>query len=593
MRIASILVLLTVPTAITVAQTPQSCPVSTPSQGRWFGSPDLKVDVTGNWSALPRWDAFTMESALGLASGSLPWRNIPGWQAGYRHELVWQWDGYDPHADPTPPLEITGRRLDGIAPPLMADTNKAGFNGNGSGIGSFVTSGIVFPATGCWEITGKLRDKQLIFVVFVGDSGNNDTDLLLRAIIHGDMKTVEALLSAGLDPNQRDSAGRNPLNWALIRGNQQIAVSLLLKWHADPNQPLDNIARNDRYPLTPILYAVNSRDLQLISLLLDNGAHIDTKGPGGRTALHLAVAGGCPDTLQVLPAKGAPGDCPDILQFLLGKGADPNLRDLEGASPLDDAVWRGSAEEVAMLLAHGAHLNDPDVQTGATPINEAAFRGNAQVVQLLLQLHPDLEIPDKRGYTPLDNAIRMRKEDAALLLLNAEPMDRLTPAFLDKVTNEAVSKDEVRLTEALLGKGVSVNSTLSSGSTPLGAAAFAGAVNVVRFLLERSANPNLADSDGAAPLWIASLKGYDAVAGTLLDHGAAVNRLNTSSATTALYEAASLGQEKVVKLLLDRGADTAICGTNRKSPYQAALANGYRNLAIQIQNHGGATGCKQ
>ena len=142
MRIASILVILTVPIAAAAAQTLQSCPVSKPappqtnslpSQARWFGNPDLRVAITGNeWAGLPRWDAPTIESVLGLASGSLQWRNIPGWQAGYRNKLAWLWDGYDPHADPTPPLVITGRRLDGTAPPLIADTNNAGFNGNGS-----------------------------------------------------------------------------------------------------------------------------------------------------------------------------------------------------------------------------------------------------------------------------------------------------------------------------------------------------------------------------------------------------------------------------------------------------------------------------
>ncbi len=183
MQVAS-LILILIPTAVAVAQAPQSCPVSKPSAlqanlfpsgGRWFGGPELMVAVTGSeWTNLPRWEAPTIESVLGLASGSLPWRNIPGWQAGYRNKVVWLWDGYDPHADPTPPLAISGRRLDGTAPPLISDANRTGFNGNGSWTGDsvFVMSGVLFPTTGCWEITGKLRDKQLRFVVFVGDSEN-------------------------------------------------------------------------------------------------------------------------------------------------------------------------------------------------------------------------------------------------------------------------------------------------------------------------------------------------------------------------------------------------------------------------------------
>ena len=93
----------------------------------------------------------------------------PGWQAGYRNKVVWSWDGYDPHADPGPPLVITGRRLDGSAPPLMADTTPDGFNGNGSWTNNevFIMSGVVFPTEGCWEIGGKVRDRQLTFVVAV------------------------------------------------------------------------------------------------------------------------------------------------------------------------------------------------------------------------------------------------------------------------------------------------------------------------------------------------------------------------------------------------------------------------------------------
>ena len=66
----------------------------------------------------------------------------------------------------------------------------------------------------------------------------------------------------------------------------------------------------------------------------------------------------------------------DMIRFLIEKGAEVNIRDAEGVSPLDYAAWQGSLDTVAMLLAHGARLNEPATQTGATPINEAAYRGH-------------------------------------------------------------------------------------------------------------------------------------------------------------------------------------------------------------------------
>ncbi len=264
------------------------------------------------------------------------------------------------------------------------------------------------------------------------------------------------------------------------------------------------------------------------------------KGPEGRTAIFFAGSHRL-----------------DLLQLLIEKGADVNVRDAEGDSPLDEAVWIGSLDATAVLLAHGAHINEPQTTSGATPINEAAYRGHANVVRYLLQFHPDLAVPDKRGYGPLDNAVRMGKEDCALLLIEALP-----GAPVAKTLEAAIRKKEPLVTEALLRRGVDVNAPLPSGVTPLTAASSAGSLEIVRTLLKNGADPNL-----NGPLEDASLKGFTGVAELLLDHGARVNQLNAASGTTALYAAASFGKEaRTVSLLLKRGADAGLCGTTKKSP---------------------------
>lgn len=58
-------------------------------------------------------------------------------------------------------LTITGRRLDGEAPPLTADI-PAGYGGGG-----FQVSGINYPTEGCWEVTGHVGDASLTFVTIV------------------------------------------------------------------------------------------------------------------------------------------------------------------------------------------------------------------------------------------------------------------------------------------------------------------------------------------------------------------------------------------------------------------------------------------
>jgi hypothetical protein len=58
-------------------------------------------------------------------------------------------------------LRITGRRLDGPAPPLRADV-PAGY-----GQAGFQASGVDFPTEGCWEVTGAVAEATLTFVTFV------------------------------------------------------------------------------------------------------------------------------------------------------------------------------------------------------------------------------------------------------------------------------------------------------------------------------------------------------------------------------------------------------------------------------------------
>jgi ankyrin repeat protein len=317
-------------------------------------------------------------------------------------------------------------------------------------------------------------------------------------------------------------------------------------------------------------------NLRMASLLISAGANVEAKEEAGSTALHFAVV----------------GNHLDVIRFLLEKGADLTTRDAEGTSPLDDAVWRGYLDATAILLANGARLNETETETGATPINEAAYLGKRQLVQYLLQFGPNLGIPDKRGYTPLENAIRMGKTDSALLLLEAEAKEQKTPQFFEKTISAAVKKDESVLVEALLRSGALANDPLASGDTPLDAAASAGAAKVLGVLLNSGADPNRSGPNGTSPLEDACLRGFVVIAQMLLDHGALINQVNNISGTTALYAAASFGKDDVVKLLLKRGADPNVCGTSHRSPYTAALENGYGEIAAQIQSHGGSKNCK-
>jgi hypothetical protein len=67
----------------------------------------------------------------------------------------WWWRGVEGR------LAITGRRLDGDAPPLQASIP------DGYGDTGFQATGLTFATPGCWEVTGRVGDASLTFVTRV------------------------------------------------------------------------------------------------------------------------------------------------------------------------------------------------------------------------------------------------------------------------------------------------------------------------------------------------------------------------------------------------------------------------------------------
>lgn len=146
----------------TVEEPPNSCPVTKPSKppflppapypsdgGVWIGSSKLWTDVprNGTWQGLPH---YTPEDTR------------------YRQKVFWWSEGYDWRTENPPNLTISGKRLDGAAPPLSTDPHaNAGWTADRDH--AFMVAGIFIPTLGCWKITGHYKGKELSYVVWVSN----------------------------------------------------------------------------------------------------------------------------------------------------------------------------------------------------------------------------------------------------------------------------------------------------------------------------------------------------------------------------------------------------------------------------------------
>lgn len=99
------------------------------------------------------------------------WWGLPKQADGSFGQKLFVWRaGYDPVQEPQPALIVSGRRLDGDAPPLTGHIPAT--HAFAPDIHSAMLTGLTIPAAGCWEVTATYAaangdSPALTFVVAI------------------------------------------------------------------------------------------------------------------------------------------------------------------------------------------------------------------------------------------------------------------------------------------------------------------------------------------------------------------------------------------------------------------------------------------
>jgi hypothetical protein len=157
---------------------------------------------------------------------------------------------------------------------------------------------------------------------------------------------------------------------------------------AEQAAPVVDIHARDSLDWTKLHSAAFYGRIELVELLLIQGAEINARAKDGVSPLHLAIKKG---HLKVA-------------QLLFAKGANLAAKDNQGNTPLHIAADAFSRPAIEALVTMGAYVNVKNLD-GWTPLHLAANRGKQEVLDSLIALGAEINAEAGNGWTPLKVAV--------------------------------------------------------------------------------------------------------------------------------------------------------------------------------------------
>lgn len=399
---------------------------------------------------------------------------------------------------------------------------------------------------------------------------------------------IDALVpppDAGVDWRGPDDS--TALHWAVYESDHERARALI-RAGADVNA-------SNRYGSNAMQLAAEMADLEMLRILLDAGADVDSPNPEGQTALMLVARTGNVEAARLLVDRGANINAierfgeqnalmwaaarrhPAMVEYLIRQGAEIDRASIDrdykrhvtkegraknldrgGLTPLLFAVRENCLGCVEVLIREGADLDKPDPD-GVSPLVLAIINANWDIARALIEAGADVQQWDMFGHTAMHGIIGRYKS---------------TEVRIGDPLNETTGR---QILDMLLARGANVNAEVfmapakmrggfSRGTTPLILAAANADVEIMKLLMEHGADATHMQADLQTPASVlAGARGNQdqmveglkmlVAAGADLNVRAVPHHLQRNRGGTALIAAANAGNDKVIRALVELGAD--------------------------------------
>ncbi|TPV42377.1 ankyrin repeat domain-containing protein [Bacillus dicomae] len=156
--------------------------------------------------------------------------------------------------------------------------------------------------------------------------------------------------------------------------------------------------------------------------------------------------------------------------------------------------------------------------------------------------------------------------------------------ILQSIVQAAISGNKEKVVEFIKTNPTAVKEFSEDGWTLLHLAAYFGQKELASFLLESGADIHIRakNENENTPLQAAIANKQNELVAFLIEKGSDVNVIQ-SGGWTCLHEAALLGNEEIIILLLKNGANKTIKKNDGKTAYDIALEKGYDHLLYHLQ----------
>ena len=221
------------------------------------------------------------------------------------------------------------------------------------------------------------------------------------AAFTGRFEQYKVLLDRGAYPYTVTLSGRNLFHQAAEAKSFDIIAHLI---QSDYHNSSLNINRPDIWGETP-LHICAGKSARCVSLLLDNGAEVNSLQLDNKLPLHFAQYADSQEKTEI------------VRIFSSQSGIDLDFPDAAGRTPVFDLL--DSPECVKLLLGQNVKVDVCD-HLGKTLLHHACRENQPNTLQILLSRCPQLvSSKDKNGDTPLNEAFSCAAPRCAMALLTA------------------------------------------------------------------------------------------------------------------------------------------------------------------------------